>query len=82
MNPHPEYKHEPKACARCKTVFECKVGNVENCQCQSVRLSDDVQKKIQGTYEDCLCAGCLKELKREYYFKSFQEKIQRLFRYR
>ncbi|HEY5823085.1 MAG TPA: cysteine-rich CWC family protein [Cyclobacteriaceae bacterium] len=67
MYNHPEYMHEPKACPRCQTVFECKVGSVENCQCQAVRLSDDVQKKIQGLYEDCLCANCLRELTQEHY---------------
>lgn len=79
MDCHPGYKHEPKACSRCETVFECKVGNVENCQCQAVRLSDDVQKLIQKDYEDCLCARCLKELRIVYYLKSLKEKTIKLF---
>lgn len=79
---HPEYKHEPKACSRCEIVFECKVGNVSTCQCQAVVLTDDIQKLIQKDFEDCLCADCLKELRRAYYFKSLQEKIKRLFVHR
>ena len=66
-----EYKHEPKACARCQIVFECKVGNVSECQCQAVRLDDETQKKIQSVYSDCLCANCLEEL-RVQYLKSFK----------
>ena len=79
MNDHLNYRHEPKACSRCETLFECKVGNVENCQCQAVRLSDNIQKLIQKDYEACLCASCLKELKKMYYLKSLQEKMKRLF---
>ncbi|PZR37624.1 MAG: hypothetical protein DI538_12075 [Azospira oryzae] len=79
MNDHPQYKHEPKACPRCQAVFECKVGNVGNCQCQAVQLSDELQKRIQNEFEDCLCADCLKELRRVHYLKSLQEKIKRLF---
>jgi ribosomal protein L34E len=77
-----EYKHEPKACARCHAVFECKVGNVENCQCQSVYLNDEIQKQIHTSYEDCLCASCLKEVKKDYYFQLIQEKVKRLFFFR
>lgn len=82
MDGYFEYKHEPKACSRCQSVFECKVGNVENCQCQSVYLKDDIQKQIRGMYDDCLCANCLKSMKREYYFKVMHDKVKRLFNYR
>lgn len=61
MNP----KHEPKACPRCGGGFECKVGNVLQCQCMAVPLDTEDRAYIQARYEDCLCAACMKALQRE-----------------
>ncbi|MCS6933715.1 MAG: cysteine-rich CWC family protein [Chitinophagales bacterium] len=51
-------KHEIKTCPRCGNVFECKVGDIANCQC-NIPLSDRTKKFLAGTYYDCLCASCL-----------------------
>mgnify|MGYP006272126445 FL=1 len=57
--------HEPKNCPRCGTAFECRVGNIERCQCQVVTIPEEVAEGLQTEYGDCLCADCLKELVRE-----------------
>lgn len=55
--------HETVHCPRCKTVFECRVGNVLQCQCQAVTLSEDERQYINEHYSGCLCADCLQHMK-------------------
>ncbi|MDH5360346.1 MAG: cysteine-rich CWC family protein [Gammaproteobacteria bacterium] len=55
-------KHESKQCPRCQAEFECKVGNIQLCQCSGVTLSDDEMAYLQEQYDDCLCARCLRSL--------------------
>ena len=71
-------KHEQKQCPRCKENFECKTGSIELCQCQSVKLTEQHLEYIQSRYDDCLCASCLIELRREYNIGLFEEKINTL----
>ncbi len=56
-------KHEEKYCPRCKAAFECKVGDVAQCQCSGIGLSAEEKIFLQDRYEDCLCRNCLLELK-------------------
>jgi Cysteine-rich CWC len=58
--------HELKSCPRCGAAFECKVGDISSCQCQGVALTADERAFIEERYADCLCIGCLKELKNRY----------------
>lgn len=60
MNHKP--KHEIKLCARCGGDFECKVGDVTNCQCSEVKILPETYKFISTTHYDCLCKKCLEEL--------------------
>lgn len=60
-----EGKHEPKACPRCGGLFECKPGDVANCQCAGVELTRGDIECIGEMFGDCLCVGCLRELKAE-----------------
>lgn len=55
-------KHEEKICDRCKTGFECKPGDVINCQCYGITLSADAETYIQLRYNDCLCRNCLLQI--------------------
>jgi len=64
--------HEQKHCPRCHQLFECKVGDIGNCQCRNVQLSSEVQAHIEAKYQDCLCLNCLETLKNKYNF--FKEK--------
>lgn len=55
-------KHEIKTCPRCSGSFECKTGDVANCQCNAIKLNEEVYDLIKNKYDDCLCANCLKAL--------------------
>lgn len=55
-------KHEQKHCPRCSAIFTCRTGDVINCQCNTVNLSEDTARFLSITYFDCLCKGCLQEL--------------------
>lgn len=57
-------KHEQKSCPRCKGTFECKVGDVVNCQCSQVKISPETYQFISTTHYDCLCQKCLIDLNR------------------
>ena len=56
-------KHEQKSCPRCQQAFECKVGDVLNCQCYGINFTTEEKTHIEGRYNDCLCRNCLLELK-------------------
>jgi hypothetical protein len=51
--------HEIKQCVRCQKNFECKVGNVLECQCSQIQLSYEEAVYIESLYTDCLCIDCL-----------------------
>ena len=57
--------HEIKTCPRCQRDFECRTGSIELCQCQTVTLDERHLNYISAHYEDCLCADCLLELRRD-----------------
>ncbi|NCI45416.1 cysteine-rich CWC family protein [Sediminibacterium soli] len=57
--------HETKKCPRCARPFECKVGNIAECQCSQVTLSYEQKAYIELQYTDCLCAQCLQALQFE-----------------
>ena len=66
-------KHEEKKCPRCGRSFECKVGNVNQCQCSGISFTEEEKKFIGEKYNDCLCRDCLLELKNRYMM--FKEKM-------
>jgi hypothetical protein len=57
--------HENKTCERCNTIFECKAGNITQCQCNTIQLSAEERIFIESKYKDCLCIACLMALKAE-----------------
>jgi hypothetical protein len=59
---HKPYKHEPTTCPRCRRLFECKPGDIGNCQCQGIPLAVATKEFIAKKYQDCLCRQCLLEL--------------------
>ncbi len=66
--------HETKKCERCGTLFECKVGNILECQCYAVQLTAEEKAYIsEKRYSDCLCAACLNIVKQEYNNNSTME---------
>jgi hypothetical protein len=63
-------KHEEKYCPRCRSAFECKAGDIAQCQCAGVSLTVAEKQFIAERWTDCLCRKCLLELKQpEVFFK-------------
>jgi hypothetical protein len=75
-------KHEQKYCPRCAVAFECKVGNITQCQCSNINLKVKEQLYIGSLYQDCLCAACIVAVRTEYNRNKFKERLKRLFRFR
>lgn len=65
-------KHEVKKCPRCHNPFECKPGNITQCQCYGIELSIEQRAYIEQRYDDCLCRDCLLYLSNE--LNLFKEK--------
>ena len=68
-------QHENKTCSRCNKGFECKVGNVLECQCSQIQLSYEEKVFIEDKYADCLCIDCLHLLKYQYQLLKVQHKL-------
>lgn len=66
--------HESKNCPRCGKQFECKAGNITQCQCYGISLSEEAKQLVAERYVDCLCRDCLLALKDQ--VKLFQEKFR------
>lgn len=58
-------KHEEKYCPKCNNIFTCKMGDIANCQCNTVVLSDQMREFLATTYFDCLCKDCLAKIKQD-----------------
>ena len=70
--------HEQVVCPRCKLHFECKVGSISLCQCTAVSLTVDESQYICDSYEECLCAACMLEMKKEYNAKLLEQKFNQI----
>lgn len=64
--------HESKTCPRCRNSFECKPGNITQCQCFGISLSIEQKAFIEQRYNDCLCRNCLQVLQND--VELFKEK--------
>jgi hypothetical protein len=58
-------QHETKKCPGCKQTFECKPGNITQCQCFGIQLTLEQKVYIEQRYNDCLCRDCLQYLQQE-----------------
>lgn len=59
-------KYEIKHCPKCGKSFECKPGNITQCQCFAVQLNNAEMMFIKEIYDDCLCADCIIKMKQLY----------------
>jgi len=66
-------KHESKSCPRCQRLFECRAGDITNCQCYGIKLTTEEKMFIEERFQDCLCGTCLSELKNKYIL--FKERL-------
>jgi hypothetical protein len=57
--------HETKICPGCKKSFECKAGNITQCQCYGIELTKESKDSIEHHFSDCLCHDCLQWLQQE-----------------
>ncbi|ATL49112.1 hypothetical protein COR50_19120 [Chitinophaga caeni] len=74
--------HETKYCERCHATFECKLGNILQCQCNGIRLSDEEKEYLAAHYKDCLCRDCLEAIKQEARIKSKWQSLFNLLKWR
>lgn len=72
------YKHELKTCPHCQKEFECKCGDIINCQCQQVELKQQHRNHLSKLYNDCLCADCIVLIRTEYNIKQSEMQIQKI----
>lgn len=56
---------EHKVCPRCQKEFDCKPGNITECQCFGLQLSIEQRAYIEQRYVDCLCRECLLTLQKD-----------------
>lgn len=54
-----------KKCPHCSTYFKCRVDDISQCQCSTVKLNAGQLNYIAGKYTDCLCANCMQLLANE-----------------
>lgn len=58
--------YDEKYCERCGISFECKSGNITQCQCYDVKLTHEERSYISLLYNDCLCKNCMGALQLQY----------------
>ena len=55
-------KYQAEHCPLCNEQFVCKVGNISQCQCARVELSNEVIRFLEDEFGSCLCIECLKQI--------------------
>lgn len=58
--------HEIQICPRCNHSFECKPGNIFQCQCYGISISEKVASYLVQQYGSCLCASCITDIKKRF----------------
>ena len=58
-------KHEEKCCPKCQSIFVCKIGDIANCQCNTIEISEAAKEFLSQTNFDCLCKDCLAKIDRD-----------------
>jgi len=71
-------KHEIKTCPHCQKTFECKSGDIVNCQCETEILTQQHRDYISRQYDDCLCANCMRAMRSEFNVGQFNLQMQQL----
>jgi hypothetical protein len=68
--------HSQKDCPVCGKKFECRAGDIVNCQCFSIFLTAEESLAIGSFFGDCLCADCIAGMKKKF-FESQKESNQK-----
>lgn len=56
-------------CVRCHTPITCLPHDISRCPCNKVVLTTEEYRYINSQFQNCVCNGCLEELKTEYHSK-------------
>jgi len=70
-------RHEDKQCPRCGNIFECKAGNITQCQCYGIHLTDEEQHFIGQQFSGCLCIHCITGLRTAFNTAKFTAQIRK-----
>lgn len=70
--------HEPNSCPRCNQSFECKPGNITECQCFGIQFTEEEKKHISKVTSDCLCRNCLLELQQELRYENTRHRLAQM----
>lgn len=60
-------------CSRCNEIIECKVNEIENCNCSKIELKRETIEFLKKTHYSCLCNNCLSQLD---YFETLNEQYK------
>ena len=77
-------KHEEVFCPICNGLFTCKMGDIANCQCNTVQLTEATVNFLAKTNLSCLCKDCLKRINqivivaKQHQFPTQKELISRI----
>ena len=50
---------QAKICGRCSKQIECRVNDIETCDCYKIKLSESTHDFLKETQYNCLCNDCL-----------------------
>jgi hypothetical protein len=48
-----------KKCSRCNSEINCKVEEIQSCDCSKIQLLDKAREWISQEFNSCLCLNCL-----------------------
>lgn len=51
-----------KICPRCQKSFTCNANNIALCQCNGIKLTEEVKIKLEKLYSNCLCNECMNKI--------------------
>ncbi|SFM64849.1 Cysteine-rich CWC [Algoriella xinjiangensis] len=51
-----------ETCSRCQQALECRVDDIQNCDCNTIQLQDVTKTFLKKTSYKCLCNNCLQQL--------------------
>jgi hypothetical protein len=54
-----------KICPSCGRAFECRVDDIEQCQCYGIQLQPETRLAIANRFSSCLCSRCLLDMEEQ-----------------
>ena len=60
-------------CSRCNNTLECKVDDIQNCNCSTINVKETTKEFLKTTEYKCLCNACLEQLD---YFETLNQQYK------